>query len=370
MLAALNPPARYLLGPGPSPVEPSVLAAMGKPLLGYDDPQFLRIVDDVGQGLRLAFRTSNPLTLALPGATPAGMDAALTNLVEPGDSVVVGINGTSGERMADLTSRVGGRVTKVTAPWGQVLPTDQLAEVAQRRRAKLVALAQAEDSTGVLQPLEQLRGALGEDPLLVVDAVASLGGTRLEVDAWGIDVCYSATEACLSVPPGLAPITFSRRAEELLVGRLEPVQSWYLDLARFGDTRDGGRAALPVSLIYGLHEGLRLLVREGLEARWNRHFEAGRFLQESLEELGFHILARPADRLPQISVALLPDGVGDELRQVLLDDFDIAVGAGLGELAGRAWRIGLLGFGARREHALRLLQALRALLSVPGRRAR
>jgi alanine-glyoxylate transaminase/serine-glyoxylate transaminase/serine-pyruvate transaminase len=366
VLAALNPPPRYLLGPGPAPVEPSVLAAMGRPLLGRDDPEFVRIVEQVLDGLRSAFRTANRLTLALPGSSATAMEAALANLIEPDDSVVVGVNGLGGQRMADAARRAGGRVSEVAAPWGQPIPTEQLAQAARQRGAKVVAVVHADGSTGTRQAVEELRDALGGDRLLVVDGATSLGGIPLEVEAWGIDACFSVTDQCLSAPPGLALVTFSRRVEDLLGRRAEPVRSWHLDLARLRDAPD----SLPANLIYGLHEGLRLVEREGLEARWKRHAEAGRFLQESLEELGFEILASPGHRVPQLTVARLPEGIDDDLRHVLLEDFDIAVGGGVGELAGRAWRIGLMGFGARREHALRLLQALRALFSIPGGLAR
>lgn len=363
----MNPPARYLLGPGPSPVEPSVLAAMTKPVLSQEDPHLDRILDEVGEGLRGVFRTGNRLTFLLPATGAAPTEAAMANLVEDNDPVVVAVTGEFGRRMAEIARRAGGRVTEVVAPLGKAADPEEIGQVARQRGAKVVGVVHADASTGVRQPLEELKAAIGDDRFLVVDAAASLAGIPLEVDAWDIDVCFSATEECLSVPPGLAPVTVSRRAEQALRKRSSPIRSWFFDLGRIAAEANAQRPfLLPVSLVYGLHEGLRIVQREGMERRWERHAETGAFLQDALEEMGFEIVASLPHRLPHLTVTRMPAGVDDDIRGVLLEEFDIALGGGLGELAGQVWRIGLMGFGARREHALRLLQALRALLSMPG----
>ena len=363
----IQPPRRYLMGPGPSPVEPTVLAAMAKPVLGHLDPEFIRIMDEVTIALREVFQTTNRLTFPVSGTGSAGAEAAVVNMVEPGDRVVVGVAGVFGARLAEMTRRAGGVVSEIHADWGKPVPTDQIAEAVQHRGAKVVAIVHAETSTGMRQPVEDLRAAIGDDPILIVDAVTSLGGIEVDVDSWGIDVCFSGTQKCLSVSPGLAPITFSSRAEWKLETRSDPVQSWYLDARLLrsywedGEQRRAYHHTAPISMIYGLHEGLRLVLEEGLDARWARHHDAGRFLRNALVERGFELIAPDGYRLPQLTAVRLPKGVDDGLRTALLHEFDIEVGGGLGEFAGKAWRIGMMGLGARREHALRLIQALDAL---------
>ncbi len=364
----IHPPRRYLMGPGPSPVEPSVLAAMAKPVLGHLDPAFISIMDETSAALREVFQTTNQLTFPVSGTGSAGAEAAVVNMVEPGDRVVVGVCGVFGARLAEMCRRAGGVVTEVQAPWGQPVPTEQIAEAVKKRGAKVVGIVHAETSTGVRQPVEEIRQAIGDDPILIVDAVTSLGGIEVDVDSWGIDVCFSGTQKCLSVPPGLAPITFSPRAEWKLETRSTPVQSWYLDAKLLrsywedGEVRRAYHHTAPISMIYGLHEGLRIVLNEGLDARWARHHDAGRFLRNALAERGFEMIAADGYRLPQLTAVRLPKGVEDGLRAALLHEFDIEVGGGLGEFAGKAWRIGLMGLGARRDHALRLIQALDALM--------
>jgi len=364
----IDPPRRYLMGPGPSPVEPSVLAAMGRPVLGHLDPEFISIMDETSAALREVFQTTNQLTFPVSGTGSAGAEAALVNMIDPGDRVVVGVAGVFGARLVEMARRSGGIVTEVIAPWGTPVPTEKLAEAAKKRGAKIVAIVHAETSTGMRQPVDEIRRAIGDDPILIVDAVTSLGGIEVDVDSWGIDVCFSGTQKCLSVPPGLAPITFSPRAEWKLETRATPVQSWYLDarlLRSYWEDVEHRRAyhhTAPISMIYGLHEGLRLVLQEGLDARWARHHDAGRFLRNALVERGFELIAEDGYRLPQLTAVRLPKGANDSLRGDLLREFDIEVGGGLGEFAGVAWRIGLMGLGARREHALRLVQALDALM--------
>ncbi len=368
MKSPLTPPHRLLLGPGPSPVEPSVLRAMTKPVLGHLDPEFIRIMDQTAERLRQVFRTRNRLTFPIPGTGSAGMEAAVVNILEPGDSIVVGVNGVFGARMADAATRAGAAVTTVEAPWGAIIDAEELGKLAREQNAKAVAVVQAETSTGAHTPVELIRREIGPGPLLIVDSVTGLGGVPLEVDKWGIDVCFSATQMCLSVPPGLAPITFSSRALQAVADRTMPVQSWYFDVSMIRQYWEDGEASrsyhhtAPISMIYGLWEGLRLVLEEGLEERWNRHREVGEFLQSELVDMGFDLFAAEDYRLPQLTSARLPPGVKDDLRQVLLNDMDIEIGGGLGEYAGKIWRIGLMGFGARKENGLRLIQALRAVM--------
>ncbi len=368
MKSPLSPPTRLLLGPGPSPVDPSVLDALAKPVIGHLDPEFIAIMDETSERLRKVFRTRNPLTFPVSGTGSAGMEAALVNVLEPGDPVVIGVNGVFGGRMADAATRAGAEVTTVESPWGNIIDPEELGKAVRSVKPKAVALVHAETSTGARSPVELVRREIGPGPLLIVDSVTGLGGIPLEVDKWGIDVCFSGTQKCLSVPPGLAPITFSPRAAAAVAGRKTPVQSWYLDvsmLRKYWEEGEGARAyhhTAPISMMYGLWEGLRLVLEEGLEERWARHQEVGDFLQAELTEMGFKLYARRGFRLPQLTSVSLPKGVNDDLRGRLLNDFDIEIGGGLGAGAGKVWRIGLMGFGAKRENALRLVQSLRAII--------
>ncbi len=368
MFAQVSPPPRLLLGPGPSPVEPTVLQVMAKPLLGHLDPAFLQVMDETSEMLRGVFRTANRLTFPVSGTGSAGMQAAIVNMIEPGDRMVVGINGVFGGRMADAARRAGAVVREVTAPWGHPIDLEQLGKAAQQHGAKVVGLVHAETSTGLEQPLADARAAIGPDRILIVDSVTGLAGSELRVDAWDIDVCFSGTQKCLSVPPGLAPITFSHRAEARLDQRTTKVASWYLDVAMIRSYwRDGAASrayhhTAPISMIYALHEGLRLVLQEGLESRWARHRDVGNFLQSALEERGWELFAKEGNRLAQLTSVRLPDGLTDDLRHRLLHDHAIEIGGGLGSLAGKGWRIGLMGFGARRANALRFLQAIDSLV--------
>jgi alanine-glyoxylate transaminase/serine-glyoxylate transaminase/serine-pyruvate transaminase len=356
---------RHLHGPGPSPVPPQVLEALSRPVVGHLDPEFIAIMDEVGDGLRALFRTANRMTFPVSGTGSAGMEASVLNMVEPGDRVVVGVNGVFGGRIAEEVRRAGGEPITVEADWGSAIPTEALAAAAQRHDARIVAVVHAETSTGARQPVEELRPALGPDPIIIVDSVTGLGGIPLEVDAWGIDVCYSGTQKCLSVPPGLAPITFSDRAVERARGRATPVRSWYLDvtlLAGYWDAGSSRRAyhhTAPISMVYALHEGVRLVLEEGLEETWARHARAGAHLQAGLVERGYGMLADQPHRLPQLTSAILPEGVDDaSVRNQLLDRYRIEIGSGLGSLAGKIWRIGMMGYGATVEAADRLLGAI------------
>lgn len=341
---------------------------MARPVLGHLDPTFIQMMDDVSDGLRSIFRTDNKMTFPVSGTGSAGMEAAIFNLLEPGDTIVIGVNGVFGNRMAEEARRCGANPITVNAPWGSIVPTTELADATRAHGAKVVAVVHAETSTGVRQPVEELRDAVGPDPLILVDSVTGLGGSPLEVDGWGIDACYSGTQKCLSVPPGLAPVTFSDRAVAVAMERATPVGSWYLDitlLAAYWDDAATKRAyhhTAPISMIYALHEGLRLILEEGLESRWNRHLDAGTYLQAGLIERGFDLLAPAEYRLPQLTSAILPPGLDDaSARSRLLFEHDIEVGGGLGDLAGQIWRIGMMGHGATIDAADRILTAIDAI---------
>jgi alanine-glyoxylate transaminase/serine-glyoxylate transaminase/serine-pyruvate transaminase len=367
-------PERLLCGPGPSDVPASVLEALARPLVGHLDPSFVALLDEVREMLRRVFRTSNEVTFAVSGTGSAGMEAALVNLVEPGDRVLVAVAGVFGERMAEIARRAGAEVEEVAVPWGQPVPAERVDEALARRPAKVVAVVHAETSTGLHQPVADLaRVARERGALVVVDAVTSLAGVPVLVDEWGIDVCYAGTQKCLSVPPGLAPITFSERAMAAVRARRTPVRSWYLDvtlLTRYWGAERAYHHTAPVSMLLGLHEGLRLVLAEGLEARWERHARLGRALAEALEAMGFQPLAAAGHRLPQLAAVALPPGVDEaRARSRLLDDHGIEVGAGLGPWAGRAWRIGLMGESCRPEKLERLLAGIRAVIGDRGRRA-
>ncbi len=358
---------RLLLGPGPSNPHPEVVSAMTRPMLGHLDPEFLALMDETCERLRLAFRTTNALTLPISGTGSAGMEACFVNLVEPGDTVIVGVNGVFGERMCDVASRCGASVIRVDVPWGRAIDPEALLD-AQRAapHARLVAVVHAETSTGVLSDVEPLKALQQTDTLLLVDTVTSLGGVPLEVDAWGIDACYSGSQKCLGVPPGLSPVTFGMRAVARLGARQSPVQSWYLDLGMIGAYMGAARKyhhTAPVTMVFALHAGLGVLLGEGLEASQARHAAVGGRLQEALPGLGFRLFAEEGRRLPQLTSCWLPDDLDEAaLRKALLTGYGIEVGGGMGELAGKGWRIGLMGHNARDRSVVTLLGALLDIL--------
>jgi alanine-glyoxylate transaminase / serine-glyoxylate transaminase / serine-pyruvate transaminase len=368
---AAEPPERLLLGPGPSPVHPRVTDAQARSLVGHLDPWFLEVTDQVAAMLRTVLRTANPLTYAVSGTGSAGMETAVVNVVEPGDTVIVGINGVFGGRIADTAERAGAEVVRIEEPWGRIIPTERIAEaLASNPGARFVALVHAETSTGAHQPLEEVGALLRDtDTLLLVDSVTGLGGVPLETDAWGLDIVYSGTQKCLSVPPGLAPITFSAKAEAVLDRRTAPVRSWYLDVSAirryWGQPSGGGSGersyhhTAPISALLGLHEGLRIVLEEGLETRWARHAEVGELFQSHLLDRDATLLAQEGHRLPQLTSFGWPDGVDEgDLRRRLLTEHGIEVGGGLGSFAGKAWRVGLMGEGATHANVDRLLDAM------------
>lgn len=343
--------------------------AMAIPTVGHLDPKFLDVMDDVNRRLREVFGTGNRITFPVSGTGSAGMEASLANLLEPGDTAIVGVNGVFGVRLRDMARRMGASVVTVEAGWGRIIPPERLVDtIRSHPGARLLALVHAETSTGVLQPLKEVGEALqATGTLFVVDAVTSLGGVPVDVDRMGVDVCYSGTQKCLGVPPGLAPITFSERAMARVRSRTVPCQSWYLDVSLIagylGEERRYHHTA-PINLIYGLHEGLVMIEEEGLPARFERHQRVGRRLQEELEARGFELFAEEGHRLPQLTAAALP-GARDEapLRKRLLEEYGIEVGGGLGPAKGKIWRVGLMGHGATDESVDRLLTAVDQVLA-------
>jgi alanine-glyoxylate transaminase/serine-glyoxylate transaminase/serine-pyruvate transaminase len=355
---------RLLLGPGPSNPYPEVTAAFARPLLGHLDPDFLAILDETCDRLRTVFGTSNALTLPISGTGSAGMEACFVNLLESGDTAIIGVNGLFGERMCEVARRTGANVVLVDAPWGAAIDPQRLLD-AQRAEpgARLLAVVHAETSTGVENDVAPLRALQDTDTLLLVDTVTSLGGIPVEIDGWGIDASYSGTQKCLGVPPGLSPLTFSDRAVERVRTRANPPQSWYLDLGLIGGYVGGARKyhhTAPTAMIVALHAGLGAVLDEGLEASWARHRAVGTRLQSSLVDMGWSLIAEEAHRLPQLTSTWLPEGLDEAvLRKALLAEYGIEVGGGLGEFAGKAWRIGLMGHSARERSVTTLLGALR-----------
>jgi len=362
---------RLLLGPGPSPVHPRILAAMGRPTVGHLDPQFLAVMDDVNARLRRVFGTRNDLTFPVSGTGSAAQEAAMANVLEPGDKAIIGINGVFGGRLAEMARRMGCDVVAVEGEWGRIIEEQRMIEAHQAHPdARVLALVHAETSTGVHQPLDEVGAYLaGTGTLFLVDTVTSLAGVTVEVDARHIDVCYSGTQKCLGVPPGLAPLTFSPRAVERIRGRSRPCQSWYLDAGLLADYVGEGSErkydhTAPINMMYGLHEGLVMVEEEGLEARFRRHAEVGTRLQAALVERGFSLFAQEGHRLPQLTSAALPGGREEApLRKLLLERFDIEVGGGLGPAKGKIWRVGLMGAGATHESVDRLLAAVDELVT-------
>ena len=367
------PPYRLLLGPGPSMVHPRVLHALSQPLVGHLDPLFLDLMNDIQALLRATFQTNNEFTIALSGTGSAGMEAVIANLIEPGDRALVGVNGVFGTRLATMIERQGGVPVRIDASWGDIIPAEAVREqLARSAPVKAVVLVHAETSTGARQPLEDV-GALcrAHGALLIVDAVTSLGGIPVEVDAWGIDACYSGTQKCLSCPPGLAPLTMSPRAMGAIRQRQTPCHSWYLDLALIADYwNDRSRAyhhTAPISMLYALREALRLVQAEGREARFARHRLNSEALLAGLETLGLRPLPATEHRLPMLNCVTLPDRINDAaVRTRLLEDYGIEIGGGLGPLRGRVWRIGLMGESSRQAHVLTLLGALEEIFAYHG----
>lgn len=340
---------------------------MAAPLIGHLDPEFIRMMEEIKGMLRQVFQTENPMTFPVSGTGSAGMEFCFVNLIEPGDEVVIGINGVFGNRMADVAERCGARVVKVEAPWGQIIEPDQIAEALKSRRPKLVAVVHAETSTGALTPVEEISRLVHDaGALFLLDTVTSLGGCPVSIDDWKVDAVYSGTQKCLSCPPGLAPVSLSPRALEVATHRKAKVQSWYLDVnllsSYWGSERVYHHTA-PISMNYGLHEALRLVLEEGLTQRWTRHESNHAALRKGLEALGLGIASQKGHQLWQLNAVTVPEGTDEaKVRQRLLQEFNIEVGAGLGPMKGKIWRVGLMGETARPEKVERFLDALGRIL--------
>lgn len=354
------------MGPGPGNPHPEVIEAFNRPVVGHLDPDFIDLLDETNERLREVWRTENRLTFPVSGTGSAGMEAAFVNVVRPGDPVVIGVNGVFGERMCDVAGRCGAEVVRVDAPWGQPIDPQRLLDA--HPDPAIIAVVHAETSTGVRNDIAPLADR-PDGTLLLVDCVTSLGGIPVTVDEWRVDIAYSGTQKCLGVPPGLAPLTFSEAAVDRIVER---PASWYLDLnmiARYV-TGEGARAyhhTAPISMIYALHAGLGVLLEEGLDTSWARHSACGAALQHGLEAMGMELFAADGHRLPELTTVWVPDDLPDGLdepaiRRTLLDTYDIEIGGGLGEFAGRVWRIGLMGHTARQRNVTLLLGALSEVL--------
>lgn len=371
VIAELNPSPRILLGPGPSDVPPRVLRAMATPLVGHLDPEFLGIMNETQTLLRYVFQTQNALTFAVSGTGSAGMETCVVNLIEPGDRMVVCVNGVFGQRMVDVAQRAGAKVTVLERPWGDVFPLEMIREVLKRVRPKVLGIVHAETSTGACQPMEGLGELCHEyDTLLLVDTVTSLGGIPVEVDRWQADAVYSGTQKCLSAPPGLAPVTFSARAVDAIHRRQTKVQSWYLDVTMveryWGQERFYHHTA-PITMIYALREALRIVQEEGLAKRFARHRLHHAALKAGLTALGIRYAAREGHQLPQLNAVWIPEGADDlTTRRMLLDRFGIEIGGGLGDFKGKVWRIGLMGYSCRANNVLQFLAALEQCLLAQG----
>jgi len=370
---SVTPPVRTLLGPGPSDIHPRVLAALARPTVGHMDPYYLKVMDELQSMLQQVFRTKNRMTMAISGTGSAGQEATVANLVEPGERVLVCVNGVFGGRLADMAERAGGEVTKIERPWGEVFSVAEVKEALVRVKPKVVAIVMAETSTGAWQPIEEIAAAVREaGAMLILDTVTALGGIPLEIDRWQIDAVYSGTQKCLGCPPGLAPVSFSERAVQKILNRKEKVRSWYLDVSLIANYWGGDRVyhhTAPINMTYALHESLRLLLEEGLENSFARHRKNQKALQAGLAAIGIEYATQPGHALPQLNAVRIPAGVDDAaVRKALLERFNIEIGAGLGAFKGKVWRIGLMGYSSRQTNVLVFLAALEQLLAEHGHR--
>ena len=372
IIGELNPHLRLLLGPGPSPVHPRVLKAMSSHVVGHLDPDYLAVMDDCQQMLRQVLNTRNRVTFPVSGTGSAAMEASICNMIEEGDTAVICVNGVFGERMADVAGRYGAKVIRVDAPWGRPIdPQDVKKALDAHPGAVLVGIVHAETSTGVLQPMEEIGEICRKHgALLLMDCVTSLGGVPVEVDKWGVEVAYSGTQKCLSCPPGVAPITFSERALGKARERKGKVKSWYFDVTLvekyWGQERVYHHTG-PISMSYAIREALRVVLEEGLEKRFARHALASQALRAGVEALGLSMFAQEGFRTPTLNTVTLKPGVEDgAVRRRLLNDFDIEIGGGLGPVAGKIWRIGMMGHGATQANVVYLLSALEVIFRQMG----
>ena len=363
-VAQLDVPPRLLLGPGPSNAHPRVLQALGMRQIGHLDPKFIELMSETQELLRYAWQTSNQLTIPVSGTGSAAMEACFANLIEPGDVVLIGINGYFGLRMVDMAERYGAEVKTITKKWGEVFELNELTKAVSTHKPRLVGLVHAETSSGACMPMEGIGDLCQQnDCLLVLDTVTSLGGLPVFLDEWGVDAAYSGSQKCLSCPPGIAPLTFGPRAVEKLNNRQKKVANWYLDLTMVGKYWGSERTyhhTAPINMNYGLREALRLVAEEGLEQRWQRHHDNAEYFWNGLKEIGLECHVEAAHRLPSLTTVRVPEGVDAKaVQEELLQKYNIEIAGGLGELAGKVWRVGLMGFNSRRENVTLLLNALR-----------
>lgn len=365
----LNLPPRLLLGPGPSNAHPRILQAMSTPQVGHLDPEFLRLMDEIQELLRYAWQTDNQFTLPVSGTGSAAMEACFANLVEAGDKVLIGVNGYFGNRMVDMAGRYGGEVHQLAKPWGEVFSIGEIRSGLEKHRPAILGLVHAETSTGACQPIEQIGELCREhDCLLLVDTVTSLGGVPIFIDEWKIDAAYSGSQKCLNCPPGIAPLTFGERALAKLKSRKTKVANWYLDMTQIMKYWGGQRTyhhTAPINMNYGLREALRIVAEEGLEERWRRHQQTAELFWDGLSKIGLECHVAEERRLPSLTTVKVPDGIdGKAIQQYLLNEFNIEIAGGLGELAGKVWRVGLMGYNSRRENVSLLLNALQQAMEA------
>ncbi len=371
---SFHPPQRTLMGPGPSDVNPRILEALSRSTIGHLDPQFISMMDEVKDLLRYAFQTKNEVTMPISAPGSAGMETCFANLVEPGDKVIICRNGVFGSRMLENVERCGGEAVMVDDPWGRAIDIEKVEEALKANAdAKILAFVHAETSTGAMSDAQAItKLAHDHDCIVIADTVTSLGGVPVKVDEWELDAVYSGTQKCLSCIPGLSPVTFNDRAMEKIKNRKSKCQSWFLDVSLMLGYWDGGgkRAyhhTAPINPLYGLHEALVLLQDEGLENAWARHRLQHNALKAGLEALGLELVVPEEERLPQLNAVSIPEGIEDAaVRKQLLDNYNLEIGAGLGESAGKLWRIGLMGYSANRGNVLYCISALEAVLGDMG----
>lgn len=364
----LNVIPRFLFGPGPSNAHPRVLQAMNMRQVGHLDPQFLAIMDEVQELLRYVWQTDNSFTIPVSGTGSAAMEAGLANLVEPGDKILVGVNGYFGLRLVDMAERYGAEVAQLHRPWGEVFSLEEIYRELQRFQPKILCLVHAETSTGACQPMDGIGDICREfDCLLLLDTVTSMGGLPVFLDQWKVDVAYSGSQKCLSCPPGISPFTMNDRAIERLKARSGKVANWYLDMSMIMNYWGGNRAyhhTAPINMVYGLREALRIIAEQGLEKRWKRHRQTAELFWKGLEDMGLECLVPEEHRLPSLTTVKIPDDVdGKAVQQYLLSELNIEIAGGLGELGGKVWRVGLMGQNSRRANVMLLLAALKTAIA-------
>ncbi len=367
----IAPPHRTLMGPGPSDISPRVYSAISAPTVGHLDPYYLEVMDGMQEMLRQVFQTKNELTLAVSGTGSSGMEACIVNLIEPGDRMLICINGVFGMRMADVATRAGAEVATIEKNFGEIFTSEEIAEAVKEHHPKVVGIVHAETSTGALQPLEEISNIIHDaGALILVDCVTSLGGLPVKVDEWNLDAVYSGTQKCLSCPPGLAPVTFSPQAVQVMDDRKNKVASWYLDMSMVRQYWGGSRAyhhTAPINMNYALYEALRIVLEEGLESRFQRHLSNHHALKAGLKELGIEFSVPEGQQLPMLNSVFIPEGVEDTaIRSQLLNDYGIEIGGGLGPVKGKTWRIGLMGESSRHSNVIQLLTALGLCLNQAG----